>query len=148
MGGWNFKNHQFWWPLSFIISFLFLQCLHYCYIYYSYVYRYYNTFEPCALNVEFQHFMGVDLIKARVTFKIPLMGVFEISRCYVYLCLMNQSCLYCRNIQYMWAWIYIICGFDFINVIKRHDGFQVLGCVPIAMDLDKMTIFLQTCLYF
>jgi hypothetical protein len=45
------------------------------------------------------------------------------------------------------GWIYIICGFDFINVIKIHDGFQVLGCVSIVMDLDKMTIVLQTCLY-
>jgi len=42
----------------------------------------------------------------------------------------------------MWAWIYIICGFDFISLIKRNDGFQVPGCVSIAMDSDKTIIIL------
>jgi hypothetical protein len=39
-------------------SFLFLEHLHYCYIYfhYSYMYNYYNYPEPCALNAKFQHF--------------------------------------------------------------------------------------------
>jgi hypothetical protein len=45
--------------LSFILSFLFPERLHCCYIYfqYSYLYNYYNYSNPCALNVEFQHFI-------------------------------------------------------------------------------------------
>jgi hypothetical protein len=39
-------------------SFLFLEGLHCCYIYFhcSHMYNYYNYLEPCALNAEFQPF--------------------------------------------------------------------------------------------
>jgi len=40
-------------------SFLFLERLHCCYIYFhcSHMYNYYHYLEPCALNAEFQHFI-------------------------------------------------------------------------------------------
>jgi hypothetical protein len=42
--------------LSFIMSFLFPERLHCCYIYFhcSYLYNSIITLEPCALNTEFQ----------------------------------------------------------------------------------------------
>jgi len=43
--------------LSFILSFLFPNCLPCCHIYFycSYLYIHYNYSRPCALNAKFQH---------------------------------------------------------------------------------------------
>jgi hypothetical protein len=54
----NFSTN-FGGKLNFILSFLFLEHLSCCYMYFhdTYLYNYYNYFQPCALNVEFQHFI-------------------------------------------------------------------------------------------
>jgi len=52
--GWNSENHQFWWLLSFTVSFFFPARLHHCcYLDFPATII---PLEPCALNVEVQHF--------------------------------------------------------------------------------------------
>jgi hypothetical protein len=58
--GWNSENHQFWWFLSFTLSFFFPDHLHWCYIDFQYSYLYISTIiplEPCALNAGIQRFV-------------------------------------------------------------------------------------------
>jgi len=65
-GGGNSENHQFWWFLSFTLSFFFPERLHCCYIDFhcSYLYSYCNSSRTLcikcwdsAFHTEFQHFI-------------------------------------------------------------------------------------------
>jgi hypothetical protein len=53
------KTMNFGGKLSFIVSFLFPERLHCCYIYFTATNRTTTiiSLEPCALNAEFQHFI-------------------------------------------------------------------------------------------
>jgi hypothetical protein len=50
--GWNSENHQFWWFLSFTLSFFFPERLHCFYIGFhcSYLYRYYNSSRTLCIK--------------------------------------------------------------------------------------------------